>query len=74
MPNRVPYIRGNLPDETYGHDNPDDLRKLNLNPNSELKIADKYVHYNHCEQRALSPDLLDLLKSFESKAATIVIP
>jgi len=48
MHRRVPIIEGKMPNEEYNLDNKSDLRKLGLDPDVDVKIADKYVHYRNC--------------------------
>jgi len=49
MRKKAPMINGKTPNEQYDLDNKSDLLKLGLNPKSDLKIADKYVHYQNCK-------------------------
>lgn len=49
MRKKAPIIDGRKPDKQFDLDNESDLLKLGLNPRANLKIADKYVHYQNCK-------------------------
>ena len=48
MRRKAPIIDGRRPDKQYDLDDVSDMLELGLDPNSDLKIADKYVHYRNC--------------------------
>lgn len=49
MHKKAPIIDGKKPDKQYDLDNESDLLKLGLDPKADLKIADKYAHYQNCK-------------------------
>lgn len=53
MQNKAPIIDGKKIDKQYDLDNESDLRELGLNPDADLKIADKYAHYQNCKHAVI---------------------
>lgn len=49
MRKKAPIIGGKEPDRQYDLDKESDMLELGLNPKADLKIADKYVHYQNCK-------------------------
>jgi len=47
--NKAPIIDGKKIDKQYDLDNESDLIALGLDPKADLKIADKYAHYENCK-------------------------
>lgn len=67
---KVPLIDCKKIDESYDLDNDSDLRKLNFNPNSNLKIADRYVHYENCKHAIVEFKGSTLRKAIEQLQST----
>jgi len=49
MHKKVPIINGKTPDRQYDLDEESDLLRLGLNPDIDVKVADRYVHYRNCK-------------------------
>jgi len=49
MRKNPPIIDGKAVDKQYDLDKESDLLELGLDPNADLKIADKYAHYQNCK-------------------------
>jgi len=49
----APIINGKRVDKQYDLDKEEDLLELGLNPNADLKIADKYAHYQNCKHAVI---------------------
>jgi len=53
MQKKPPIIEGKRVDKQYDLDNESHVLELGLNPKADLKIADKYVHYQHCKHAVI---------------------
>ena len=53
MRKKPPLMDGKRIDEQYDLDNKSHLLTLGLDPNADLKIADKYAHYRHCKHAVI---------------------
>jgi hypothetical protein len=71
MPKNAPIINGRKPDALYDLDNQSDLLKLGLGYQAELKIADKYAHYQNCKYAVIELKSNTLRKAVEQLDSTV---
>lgn len=71
MPKRIPFIKGQKPNKEYNLDDEGQLNELGLNIKSDLKIADRYVHYQNCEHAVVELKSSSLHKAIEQIEATV---
>jgi hypothetical protein len=71
MPEKVPFIKGKKPEREYDLDDESHLSELGLTANTELKIADRYVHYKNCDHAVVELKSSSLHKAVEQIEATV---
>jgi len=71
IPKKAPIIDGRRPDKQYDLDNESDILELGLDIKSDLKIADKYAHYEDCRFAVIEFKSSTLRKGVEQIESTV---
>lgn len=71
MRKKVPIIDGKKPDRQYDLDEESDLLGLGLNPDIDVKVADKYVHYRNCKHAVVEFKSSTLRKAIMQLEVTV---